>query len=114
MNERDLDSMASMASEALHRAFIDNGTKDQYLLPEELFDSLLHTLRQLVLHSDDPLKERLLSLYVYCIKESDKVKNENFYGSSEWVNIRTAVKSFLLHIVEFDLEAWEKRELINF
>jgi hypothetical protein len=113
MNGRDLDSMARMASEALQRAFIDNGTKDQYLLPEELFDSMLHTLRQLVLLSDDPLKERLLGLYVYCIKESDKVKNKNFYGSTEWVNIRTAVSNFLLHIVKFDLEAWEKRELID-
>lgn len=113
MNKRDLDSMASMASEALHRAFIDSGTKEQYLLPEELFDNLLNTLRQLVLHSDDPLKERLLNLYVYCIKESDKVENGNFYGSTEWVNIRTAVRNFLLQLVKFDLEAWEKQALTD-
>jgi hypothetical protein len=102
-----------MASEALHRAFIDNGTKDQYLLPEELFDSLLGTLRRLVLHSDDPLKERLLNLYVYCIKESDKVDAGTFYGSTEWANIRTAVRNLLLQLVKFDLEAWEKRELTD-
>ena len=113
MNERDLDSLAGMASEALHRAFIDNGTKGEYLLPEELFDRLLDTLRRLILHSDDPLKERLLNLYVFCIKESDKVQNENFYGSKEWVNIRTAARNFLLQLAKFDLEAWEKRELAD-
>jgi hypothetical protein len=113
MNERDLESMARMASEVLHRAFIDNGTKDQYLLPDEIFDSLLNTLRRLVLDSDDPLKDRMLNLYVYCIKESDKVASGNFYGSPEWINVRTAMRNFLLHLAKFDLEAWEKRELAD-
>jgi hypothetical protein len=39
--------------------------------------------------------------------------NVDLYGSSEWVNIRTAVKNFLVHVVKFDVEAWEKRELPN-
>ncbi len=111
MNERHLEAMASMASQALHQVFCEKGTKEQYLLPEELFNDLLSTLRWLVLYSDDPLKDRLLDLYVYCIQESGRVDDNNFYGSPEWVNIRTAVRNFLAHLTKFDFDAWEQRAL---
>ena len=76
-----------------------------------MVENLLHTLRQLALHSDDPLKGRILNLYMYCDIESEKVNNENLYGSNEWVNMRTAVRNFLVQLVKFDLEKWESREL---
>lgn len=105
--------MARMASQSLQEAFIDNGTKDEYLLPDELLDHLLDTLRSLILHSDDPRKDRLLNLYVYCMQKSDRACNGNFYCSPEWRDIRTAVRNFLIHLTDFDLEAWEQKQLIN-
>jgi hypothetical protein len=113
MNEQHFERMGRMASEALHKAFIESGTKDKYLLPEELLNDLLSTLRRLVLYSDDPLKDRLLDLYVYCIRESDRVGDQSLYGSPAWINIRTAVKNFLIHLTDFDLETWEREELNN-
>lgn len=111
MNRTNYEAMARMASQPLHEAFVDNATKDNYLLPEELCDILLNSLRSMVLRTDDPLKDRLLDLYVYCLGQVEKTAGFTLYGSSQWINIRTAVKNFLLHVARFDLEAWEKTEL---
>ena len=100
-----------MASQAYQEAFIDRGTKEAYVLPEELLDMLIGELRRCILYTDDPLKERILDLYLYCEKEAGKRPEGDCYGSQQWENIRTAVKNFLLHLTEFDLAAWEKMEI---
>jgi len=111
MKQMHYELMARMASQALQETFIDNATKDCHILPEEVYDDFMGSLRSLILRSDDPLKDRLLDLYVYCKQEADKASKDSIYGSPQWVNIRTAVKNFLLYLTEFDLEAWEKRVL---
>lgn len=113
MNKQDLSILALMASNRIQIEFIENGTKETYLLPDEIFDDLMGTLRRLILFSEDPLKERILELYVYCLMESEKSQESCFYGSSEWNNIRIAVKNFLVHLTNFDLSKWEKQELEN-
>jgi hypothetical protein len=105
------EPMARMASKSLHEAFIERATKDRYLLPDEVFEDFLSSVRRLILHSDDPLKERYLNLYVYSIQESDKAPKDAFYGSPQWDNIRTAVQNFLAHLTVFDLGEWERKEL---
>ena len=105
------EHMARMASKSLHEAFIGRATKDRYLLPEELFEDFLSSIRRLILHSDDPLKERYLNLYVYSIQEFAKAPEDAFYGSQQWENIRTAAQNFLAHLTAFDLAEWERREL---
>jgi hypothetical protein len=104
--------LARMASQAYQEAYIDHGTKEAYALPEEILDMLLGELRRCILYTDDPLKERILDLYLYCEKEADKCPAGDCYGSQQWENIRTAVKNFLLHLAEFDLAVWEKKEIL--
>ena len=58
--------LARMASQAYQEAYIDRGTKEAYILPEELLDMLIGELRRCILYTDDPLKERILNLYIYC------------------------------------------------
>jgi hypothetical protein len=45
-------------------------------LPEEILDMLLGELRRCILYTDDPLKERILNLNLYCEKEVDKCPEE--------------------------------------
>lgn len=103
--------LARMASQAYQEAFINHGTKEAYALPEEILDMLLGELRRCILYTGDPLKERILDLYLYCEKEVDNCAEEYCYGSQQWENIRTAVKNFLIHLTDFDLAAWEKLEI---
>ena len=60
---------------------------------------------------ESTLKERILNLYVYCEKEIDKCPGGICYGSEPWENIRMAVKNFLIYLTDFDLVAWEKKEV---
>ena len=103
--------LARMASQKYQETYIDHGTKESYALPEEVLDMFIGELRRCIIYTNDPLKERILNLYVYCEKEIDKCTAEYCYGSQQWENIRTAVENFLVHLTDFDLAAWEKLEI---
>jgi hypothetical protein len=109
MIKDEIHFLAPMASHALQGRFITNGD-DRYLLPEEMIDGFIDALRRLILHSNDPLKERVLNLYVYSEVEMSKVSGA-LWGTPHWENIRTATKNFLITLVGFDLSAWERQAL---
>lgn len=101
-----------MASEKYQARWVDNGTTQEgFRLPEEIFDHALDGMRGFILSvTQDPRKERVLNLYVYCCIESERKSARGFYGSVEWVNIRNAIKNFLLELTSFDLNEWERQE----
>jgi hypothetical protein len=110
MDRPDYEIMARMASQRYQEKYIDKGTADRYALPEEILDDLLGMLKRLILGSADPLKERLLNLYVYCMHETDRMPKEG-YNSEQWRNIRTAVSNFIAHLTDFNISVWESREV---
>ena len=112
MGELRYEILARMASPAYQAAYLDRATPEAYVLPEELLDTLLGELRRCILHTNDPLKESLLNRYVSCAQESDKLAESRGYPSEHWENIRTAVKNFLAHRTDFNLVAWEAKEIV--
>ncbi len=80
-----------------------------YIIPEEIINNTLEELERIILHSKDKNKEYILNLYVYCIKESDKMPID-FYKSEQWSNIMTAVHNYLMYYEKFDLSEWEIKE----
>lgn len=58
-----------MASQAYQETFIDRGTKEAHILPEEVLDMLIGELRRCILYTNDPLKERILDFHIFCEKK---------------------------------------------
>ena len=109
LDKNDLKIMARMASSQYQQKYIDNATKDQYIVPEELLEDILSILKRVILYSNDTNKESILNLYTYCMKECDNMPNDS-YNSEQWSNIRTAVSNHLSHIEQFNIINWENSE----
>ncbi len=112
MRKFKYEFLARMASKAFQERWIDKGsTVDGYVVPEEILNDAFAGMKKIILeNSDDPLKERVLNLYVYSLNESEKCAGDQIYESKSWKNIREATRGFLEHLTNFDLAAWEKSD----
>lgn len=107
MTNEDKDIMARLASTQFQEKYIDKGTENEYIIPDELVDMSFEVMKRNILKSTDPSRDRLLNLYVYCEKQLDKIAVQD-YKSEPWLNIRSAVRNYLIQIEKFDIEKWEK------
>jgi hypothetical protein len=107
MDRKDLEIFARMASSNYQNKYIDNATKDEYVVPDELLEGILSTMKRMILYSNNKNRERILNLYVYCIRECDNMPKDG-YNTEQWSNIKIAVSNYLSHIEGFSITDWEK------
>ena len=103
---------APLASLKVQKRYIINGTKDEYLLPEELLGSAINVLfeqKGIVFEENEALNK--LKKAIRSCGIPDKITNsEIVLNYKPWKKVRELSKDYLLKI-GFALEAWEKNEL---
>ena len=105
-------ALAPLASLEVQKRYIVNGSKDNYLLHEDLLNTAINTLfEQQVVTFDETgaLKELKEAIRACDIPEGMSNSNIIFHHQP-WIKIRELSKKILLEI-GFDLRAWEKHEL---
>lgn len=105
-------ALAPLASLKVQERYIVNGTKDEYLLPDELLNSAINVLfeqKAVVFEENETLNELKKAIRACDIPE--EISNAELVVNYEpWKRVRDLSKSYLLKI-GFDLEAWEENEL---
>ena len=105
-------ALAPLASLEVQNRYIVKGTKDNYLLPEDLLNTAINTLfeqQAVTLHETGALKELKEAIRACDIPEGMS-NSELITGYEPWIKVREASKKYLSEI-GFDLQAWEKNEL---
>lgn len=120
MKSRLTHEIARLASSRYQDRFILNGTKDEYVLPEEIIDTVRGTIATILAN---PLILRSYSeLEVIALKRLDDIASTAYrilpweLGSGdvilshpEWQRLQTCAQSCLRDF-GFDLETWERSE----
>lgn len=108
MNTINLDAFERVASSKIHKKYIEGGTADEYTTAEDLIEDLLSSMKWIILHTDYKNKDRILNLYIYCMKQIDP-SPDDLYNSEQWNNIVTSVRNYLIHIEKYSIEDWENK-----
>lgn len=105
-------ALAPLASLKVQEKYIIYGTKDEYLLPDELLGSAINVLfeqKGIVLEENETLSD--LKKAIRACDIPDEISNAELVRKYEpWKRVRELSKGYLLK-TGFDLEAWEKNEL---
>jgi hypothetical protein len=102
MRNQLIKHLARLASQDLHERFIRHGTKDSYVLPEELIDMVLGDIHVIMLH--ELLKRPFSDLELEALRRFDEIASATgtsipwesatsagaFLDSPEWVALRNA------------------------
>jgi hypothetical protein len=122
MKERLLRDLATLASERLQERYVINGTREEYLLPEEVFESALSSASSAVapvaVSSLSPTERDATRKFVNELRdvserlplEDPRISNEELIMRNEsWAAARSAAK-VLLEQFGFDLGRWEREQ----
>ena len=104
----NLDTFARVASEKVHKKYIEGGNSDEYTTAEDLIEELVSSMKRIILNTDYQNKDRILNLYVYCMKQLDP-HPDDLYNSKQWKNIVTSVRNYLIHVEKYSIEDWEDK-----
>jgi hypothetical protein len=100
-------ALAPLASLRVQQRYIVDGTKNEYLIPEELLESAASALEgQAMTFELSTFKAALLACNLPENISASQLVSE--YGP--WCALRSAAKAYLL-ASGFDLEQWEAQEL---
>ena len=105
-------ALAPLASLRVQDRYIVNGTKDEYLLPDELLEraiSLLFEQRVVKVEESRKLEELKQALRA-CNLPGTMSNSELVFDYGPWKAVREKSRDYLAEI-GFDLETWEKNEL---
>ena len=105
-------ALAPLASLEAQNRYIVKGTKDAYLLPEDLLNTAINTLfeQQAVAFDDTGALKELKEAIRACDIPEGMSNSELILCYEPWIKIRETSKKYLSEI-GFDLQAWEKSEL---
>lgn len=105
-------TLAPLASLRVQDRYIVHGTKDEYLLPEELLNSAINVLfeqKGVKLEQNEKLEELKQAIRACDIQEG-MPNSELILNYDPWKSVQERSKDYLTEI-GFDLETWEKNEL---
>ena len=105
-------ALAPLASLEVQTRYIVNGTKDNYLLPEDLLNSAINVLFQqkAVKYEESKTLQELREALRACEIPQGMSALDLVSGYAPWVKVRDNARKYLSEI-GFDLQAWEKHEL---
>jgi hypothetical protein len=106
------ETLAPLASLAIQEKYIVNGTKDDYLLPEELLNIAINVLfeqRGITIPKSKTLEDVKEAIRACDIPEGMS-GHDIVFGHKPWIKVRATSKRYLSEI-GFDLKAWEEHEL---
>jgi len=105
-------ALAPLASLEVQKRYIVNGTKDKYLLPEDLLNSAINKLfeQQAVTFNETEALKELKEAIRACDIPEDISNSELILGYAPWIKVRETSKKYLSE-TGFDLQAWEEHEL---
>ena len=120
------EQLAYLASDRIQQKYIVNTTKDEYILPDEILDSLIHNLRQYLGSSDLNVKARreeteiLRNFYSQLNRylevadpDNQNISNDEMVNKDEnWIHLRNSAKK-CLESLRFNLTDWENKHLQN-
>ena len=119
MLDRYIETLAQLASVAAQDRYIVRGTKDKYLLPEDLLENALDFERLVRLFGSElsPLEREEIERFAQVVNtRASAVHLDNaidnaalVYADPAWVEIRSAAAT-CLSAVGFDLQEWERAE----
>jgi len=120
MRSRLLDEVAVLASERYQERYIVHGTKEQYVLPEEVLEAALGSAQNatqkpstasLSASEVDAVREFTQAVEACSIDFQDLTSsNQQLIREDErWAAARTSARR-LLTALNFDLEEWEQQE----
>jgi hypothetical protein len=105
-------ALAPLASLKVQKRYIVKGTKDNYLLPEDLLNTAINILfeQQAVTFDETGALKELKEAIRACDIPEGMSNSEMILGCEPWIKVRETSKKYLSEI-GFDLQAWEKHEL---
>ena len=105
-------ALAPLASLEAQNRYIINGTKDSYLLPEDLLSSATNVLfeQKAVKFEESKTLQQLRDAIRACEIPQGISARDLVSGYAPWVKVRDSARTYLSEI-GFDLQAWEKHEL---
>ena len=103
-------ALAPLASLEVQNKYVVKGTKDNYLLPEDLLNTAINALfeQQTVKIDETEALEELQKAIRTCDIPEGMSNTELILGYEPWIKVRETSKKYLLEI-GFDLKAWEKK-----
>jgi hypothetical protein len=104
-------ALAPLASLEVQNRYIIKGTKDKYLLPEDLLNTAINTLfeQQAAGFDETEALNELKEAIRACDIPEGMSKSELILGYAPWIKVRETSKKYLSEI-DFDLQAWEKND----
>ena len=104
--------LAPLASLEAQNRYIVKGTKDNYLLLEDLLNAAINTLfeQQAVKFDETGALKELKEAIRACDIPEGMSNSDIILGYKPWIKVRETSKKYLLEI-GFDLRAWEINEL---
>ena len=104
-------ALVPLASLEVQNRYIVKGTKDQYLLPQDLLNNAINTLfeQQAVTFDETGALKELKEAIRACDIPEGMSNSELIFHYEPWGKIRETAKTYLSEI-GFDLQAWEKNE----
>jgi len=104
--------LAPLASLEVQNRYIINGTKDNYLLPEDLLNSAINVLleQQALKFEETEMLSELKEAIRCCNIPDNLLGSDVVFRYKPWAKVREVSQKYLLEI-GFDLQTWEKHEL---
>lgn len=104
--------LAPLASLEVQNRYIVKGTKDNYLLPEDLLNSVINVLfEQQALKFEETETLGELKEAIRCCDIPDNLSGSDVvFRYKPWAKVRKASQKYLLE-TGFDFQTWEKHEL---
>ena len=105
-------ALAPLASLEVQKRYIVQGTKDNYLVPEDLLNTAVNVLfQQRAVKFDETVALEELRESIRACEIPEGMSNSDIIiGYKPWRKVRETAKKYLLEI-GFDLKTWEKSEL---
>ena len=106
------NALAPLASLEVQDKYIVKGTKDEYLLPEDLLNTAFNILfeQKVVKFEESETLEELKDAIRACEIPEGMSGPEIVLGYTPWIKVREMSKNYLVED-GFDLQAWEAHEL---
>lgn len=105
-------ALAPLASLEAQNRYIINGTKENYLLPEDLLNSAINVLfeQKAVKLEESKTLQELREAIRACEVPQGMSPRDLVSAYAPWVKVRDSARKYLSEI-GFDLRAWEEHEL---
>lgn len=122
MKFRLINELARLASEKYQNDFVRNASKCNYVLPDELIDSVRGTISVTLANgvlSSSLSSQQIAALQVFdkvaaatsaCLAENEKYSGPEILELPEWNNLRAAANECLCHF-SVQLAEWESSTL---